>query len=212
MCRVRLLPSRYLSFYFSAMNAPSLPEITLLLRAWSLGEDRALEELTSLVYQELYRSAQRQMAKEKAGHVLQNTALINELYLRLAKLQGFEWQDRSHFFAVCAKLMRQILIDYARSHKYLKRGAGAQHVPLNEAVAAAPSSEIEMVALDRALQRLAEIDERMVRVVELRFFGGLSVEETAQALKVSPDTVKRDWKFAKHWLLCELSDPNAHGL
>jgi RNA polymerase sigma-70 factor, ECF subfamily len=194
------------------MDAPSLPEITLLLRAWSLGEDRALGELTPLVYQELYRSAQRQMAKEKPGHVLQNTALINEVYLRLAKLKGFEWQNRSHFFAVCAKLMRQILTDYARSRTYLKRGAGAEHVPLNEAIVAGRSPEVEVVALDQALQRLSEIDERMGRVVELRFFGGLSLEETARALEVSQDTVKRDWKFAKHWLLCELSDANAHGL
>jgi RNA polymerase sigma-70 factor, ECF subfamily len=192
------------------MNAPSEAQITLLLRAWSQGEDQALEELTPLVYQELYRLAQRQMAREKPGHVLQNTALVNEFYLRLTKLRGMDWQDRTHFFAVSARLMRRILTDLARSRLYQKRGGAIQHVPLNEAFVGGRKPEVDLVALDRALEDLAAIDERKSRVVELRFFGGLSVEETAEALCISEDTVKRDWKFAKHWLLCELSG-QAHG-
>jgi RNA polymerase sigma-70 factor (ECF subfamily) len=192
------------------MNAPSGAEITLLLRAWSKGEDEALEQLTPLVYRELYRMAQRQMAREKPGHVLQNTALVNEFYLRFVKLRGVEWQDRAHFFALSARLMRRTLTDLARSRLYQKRGGTIQHVPLDEALVASPQSEVDLVALDKALENLAAVDERKSRVVELRFFGGLSVEETAEALRVSEDTVKRDWKFAKHWLLCELTG-NAHG-
>jgi len=192
------------------MNAPVEAQITLLLRAWSQGEDQALEELTPLVYRELYRLAQSQMAREKPGHVLQNTALVNEFYLRLSKLRGIDWQDRTHFFAMSARLMRRILTDVARSRLYQKRGGAVQHVPLNEALVSGRTPEVDLLALDRALEDLAAIDERKSRVVELRFFGGLSVEETAEALGISEDTVKRDWKFAKHWLLCALSG-NAHG-
>jgi RNA polymerase sigma-70 factor, ECF subfamily len=194
----------------TSTNAPSAAQITLLLRAWSNGEDQALNELTPLVYRELYRSAQRQMAREKTGHVLQNTALVNEFYVRLAKLRGIEWQDRHHFFAMSARLMRRILTDYARARLYQKREGSVQHVSLNEALVASPQLDIDLVALDRALQGLAAIDARKSQVVELRFFGGLSVEETAEVLQVSVDTVKRDWKFSKHWLLCQLSG-NAHG-
>jgi RNA polymerase sigma-70 factor (ECF subfamily) len=187
------------------MDAPCATQITLLLRAWSKGEDQALDELTPLVYRELYRSAQRQMAREKLGHVLQNTALVNEFYLRLAKLRGIEWQDRAHFFAVSARMMRRILTDYARSRLYQKRGGAVQHVPFNEAFAAAnPQPDFDLIAVDKALKNLAAVDARKSQVVELRFFGGFSVEETAEALHVSTDTVKRDWMFSKHWLLCEL--------
>jgi RNA polymerase sigma-70 factor, ECF subfamily len=192
------------------MNAPSRAQITLLLRAWSQGEDQALEHLTPLVYRELYRLAQRHMAREKPGHVLQNTALVNEFYLHLGKLRGIDWHDRTHFFAVSARLMRRILTDLARSRLYQKRGGSIQHVALNEACVASPKPELDLVALDQALEDLAAIDERKSRVVELRFFGGLSLEETAKALSISEDTVKRDWKFAKHWLLCELTG-DAHG-
>jgi RNA polymerase sigma factor (TIGR02999 family) len=191
------------------MNAPSAAQITLLLRAWSEGEDQALEELTPLVYRELYRSAQRQMAREKPGHILQSTALVNEFYLRLGKLRGVVWQDRNHFFAVSARLMRRIVIDYARSRLYQKRGGAAQHVAFNEAFAASPQLDLDLVALDNALQDLGTIDPRKSQVVELRFFAGLSVEETAEVLGVSADTIKRDWKFSKHWLLCKLRG-NAH--
>lgn len=192
------------------MNAPSEAQITLLLRAWSQGEDQALEELTPLVYRELYRLAQGQMSREKPGHVLQNTALVNEFYLRLTKLRSIDWQDRTHFFAMSARLMRRILTDLARSRLYQKRGGLIQHVPLNEALVAGRTPDFDLLDLDKALDEFAAIDERKSRVVELRFFGGLSVEETAEALRISEDTVKRDWKFAKHWLLCELSG-NAHG-
>ncbi len=192
------------------MNALSPPRITLLLRAWSNGEDQALDELTPLVYKELYRSAQRQMAREKTGHVLQNTALVNEFYVRLAKLRGIEWQDRHHFFAMSARLMRRILTDYARARLYQKREGSVQHVSLNEALVASPLQDMDLLALDLALGELGGIDARKGRTVELRFFGGLSVEETAEVLQVSVDTVKRDWKFSKHWLLCRLSG-NAHG-
>ena len=187
------------------MSGPSGESgITVLLRAWSEGDHHALEELTPLIYHELYRAAQRQMARERAGHLLQNTALVNEVYLRLARLGEIEWQDRSHFFAVCAQLMRRILTDYARSRRTLKRGGEAQYVTLTENL---PLENLpaDLVALDDALNSLAAIDERKAKVVELRFFGGLSVQETAEVLKVSEQTILRDWRFAQLWLLRELS-------
>ena len=176
-----------------------------MLRAWSEGDDHALEELTPLIYHELYRAAQRQMARERAGHLLQNTALVNEVYLRLARLGEIEWQDRSHFFAVCAQLMRRILIDYARSQHTQKRGGEAQYVTLTENLPLTENMSADLVALDDALVSLAAIDERKAKVIELRFFGGLSVQETAEILKVSEQTVLRDWRFAQLWLLRELS-------
>ena len=193
------------------MAAPRTHEITALLRAWTAGDEQALEKLTPLVYRELDRRAHRYMAREPAGHILQTTALVNEAYLRLVDLQEFTWQDRAHFFAVCARLMRQILIDLARARLYQKRGPEAIHVSLEEASPASEEPRVDLLALDEALTTLARMDPRKGRVVELRFFGGLSVKETAEVLSVSPETVMRDWKFAKACLHGELSKPNHHG-
>ncbi len=193
------------------MAAPRTHEITALLRAWTAGDEQSLEKLTSMVHNELRRRAHRYMAREPPGHILQTTALINEVYLRLVDLRELTWQDRAHFFAVCAKLMRQILTDLARARRYQKRGAGPIHVSLEEAFPASEEARVDLLALDEALSALALIDPRKGRVVELRFFGGLSVEETAEVLRVSPETVMRDWKFAKACLHQELSKQNHHG-
>jgi RNA polymerase sigma factor (TIGR02999 family) len=184
--------------------------ITTLLRAWSKGDNQALDQLTSIVYGELYRLAQYHMAQEKPDHILQNTALISEIYLRLVHLREVDWQDRSHFFGVCSQLMRRTLTDYARSRLYLKRGGEAQWVSLDENMAV-PGSRNDLVALDDALNALAAIDERKSQVVQLRFFGGFSVKETAEALKVSERTVKGEWRFAKLWLLRELRKGKSNG-
>jgi len=180
-------------------------EITQLLLSWSKGDKAALDQLIPLVYPELRRLARRYMSRESPDHTLQTSALINEAYLRLVDQQAVEWQDRAHFFAVAAQVMRHILIDHARSHLYGKRGAGAQHVPLDEVAVVGLERATELVALDDALTSLAKIDERKARIVELRFFGGLSVEETAEAMKVSPITVMREWRTAKAWLHREIS-------
>jgi len=185
---------------------PAFPqEITQLLLSWSKGDQAALDQLIPLVYPELRRLARRYMSRESPDHTLQTSALINEAYLRLVDQQAVEWQDRAHFFAVAAQVMRHILIDHARSHLYGKRGAGAQHVPLDEVAVVGLERATELVALDDALTSLAKIDERKARIVELRFFGGLSVEETAEAMKVSPITVMREWRTAKAWLHREIS-------
>ena len=180
-------------------------EITQLLLNWSKGDEAALNQLIPLVYPELRKLARRYMGRESPEHTLQTSALINEAYLRLVDQQVVEWQDRAHFFAVAAQVMRHILIDHARSHLYGKRGAGAQHVPLDEAAVVSQERATELVALDDALTSLAEIDERKSKLVELRFFGGLSVEETAEAMKLSPVTVMREWRAAKAWLHREVS-------
>jgi RNA polymerase sigma-70 factor (ECF subfamily) len=193
------------------MKGTSAGEISVLLHAWSEGDDQALAKLTPLVYKDLYRAAQRYMAQQKPGHILQSTALVNEVYLRLAELGHVDWHDRTHFFAACAQSMRHILTDYARSRLSLKRGGEAQHVSLHEVLVAFPDRSMDLLALNEALDALAAIDERKSRVVELRFFGGLSVEETAEVLKISEDTVNRDWKFAKHWLLSELGTGSSDG-
>ncbi len=190
------------------MTSPSSatpPELTQLLLAWSKGEQEALERLVPLVYGELRRMASRYMSRERADHPLQTTALVHEAYLRLLDAKQVRWQNRAHFFAVSAQLMRRILVDFARSRRTLKRGEGAPKVTLNEAVHGTAEPSEDLVALDDALQALCAIDQRKAKVVELRFFGGLSVEETADALGVSADTVMRDWKLAKVWLLRELS-------
>lgn len=187
------------------MSVPPISDVTALLRAWSAGDETALEKLTPLVYDELHRTAHRYMARERAGHTLQTTALVNEVYLRLVKVSEVNWQNRAHFFAVCARLMRHILTDFARSRRYLKRGGSAALVPFEEALFAGQESPRVIVALDDALKALAGFDERKSRVVELRFFGGLSVEETAEVLRVSVETVLRDWRLAKTWLLREVS-------
>jgi RNA polymerase sigma-70 factor, ECF subfamily len=187
------------------MTTPSPEEVTHLLLAWSRGDRSALDRLISLVYKELRRLAHRYMGQERAGHTLQTTALVNEAYLRLIDASRVRWQNRAHFFAVSAQLMRRILVDFARAHRNLKRGGEAQQVSLDEVLLLPREPDADLVALDEALTALAAIDPRQARAVELRFFGGLSVEETAEVLKVSPETVHRDWRAAKAWLLRELS-------
>jgi RNA polymerase sigma-70 factor (ECF subfamily) len=179
------------------------PEITELLLKWSKGDNAALDELIPLVYPELRRMARRYMGRENSHHTLQTSALINEAYLRLVDQQAVEWQHRSHFFAVAAQVMRHILIDHARRYRYGKRGAGAKHVVLDDAVIVRERAA-EFVALDDALDGLAKIDPRKSRIVELRFFGGLTVEETAEVMDLSPITVKREWRAARAWLFREI--------
>src|SRR5580658_7761059 len=193
------------------MALPSTHEVTQLLKAWTTGDDRALEKLTPLVYEQLHRVAQRYMAGERSGHILQTTALVNEVYLRLVDCERVDWQDRAHFFAVSAQLMRRILIDFARSRGYRKRGGGALHMSLDEAPSVCHEPDTNLLALDDALKALAAVDERKSKVVELRFFGGLSIEETAEVLRVSTETVVRDWKLAKVWLLREMSKEDSGG-
>jgi RNA polymerase sigma factor (TIGR02999 family) len=193
------------------MILPSTHEITRLLKAWAAGDEQALEKLTPLVYEELRRVAHRCMAGQRSGHPLQTSALVNEVYIRLVDWRQTNWQDRAHFFAVSAQLMRRILIDVARSRGYQKRGGGVLHLSLDEAPSVGNEPDPNLVALDDALKALAAVDGRKSRVVELRFFGGLSVEETAEVLKVSVETVMRDWRLAKIWLLRELSEGNGRG-
>ena len=178
--------------------------MTQLLQAWSQGDQGALEKLVPLVYGELHRLAKRHMARERPGHTLQTTGLVNEAYLKLMGSSRINWQNRAHFFAVAARLMRRILVDYARSRRSLRRGADAHPVSLDEAPVVSQEPRADLIAVDDALNALAAIDPRKSQVVELRFFGGLSVKETAEVLKVSPDTVMSDWKLAKIWFLHEL--------
>lgn len=188
-------------------GAPASP--TELLLAWNRGEDEALERLVPLVHDELRRIAQQYMRGERAGHTLQATGLVNETYLRLIDIKRIKWQNRAHFFAMSARLMRRILVDMARAHDNQKRGDGAPHISLDEGLAVSDEASPSLVALDDALHALAKIYSRQSDVVELRFFGGLDINETAEALHVSADTVKRDWRFAKLWLLRELSGRDA---
>ena len=190
---------------------PSKVEVTQLLKAWGQGDDRALERLTPVVEDELHRMAHRCMARENPGHTLQTTALVNEVYLRLIDIHAVTWQDRAHFFAMSARLMRRVLTDFARSRNYQKRGGGAVQVSLDEGLLLVPEKNADILALDEALTRFAALYPRQSQVVELRFFGGLEVEETAEALKTSPVTVKRDWRFAKAWLLRALSGEKGDG-
>ena len=186
------------------MTAPASQEITQLLLAWSDGDQAALEKLTPLVYAELRRLAKGYMFGERPGHTLQTTALINEAYMRLIDWKNVRWQGRAHFFGVAAQVMRRILVDFARARHYAKRGGAAQQVSLDEAVTIHEDRSAELIALDEALKSLAEIDPRKSQVVELRFFGGLSAKETAEALKVSQRTVEREWNSARAWLYREL--------
>jgi len=186
------------------MQSPSAQEITRLLVAWGDGDRSALEELAPLVYSELHRLAHHYMSRERPGHTLQTTALVNEAYVRLIDWKNVRWQSRAHFFAVGAQLMRRVLVDFARDRQYLKRGGDARRVSLSEAVALTAERGTNLVALDEALSALAKVDERKAQVVEMRFFGGLSVEEVAEVLKVSEETVVRDWRLAKVWLRREL--------
>src|SRR5580700_7568777 len=190
---------------------PAVEEVSSLLRAWSGGDPRALARLTPIVYDELHRLARRYMKRERAGHSLQTTALVNEAYTRLVDYKRMHWQDRAHFFAVSAQLMRRILVEHARK-KNLKRGVGLQRISLEEAAVLGAGRSTDLVALDDAMNALARVDPRKVRVVEMRFFGGLSVEETAEVLKVSPVTVMRDWSTAKAWLYRELTGGATGGL
>jgi RNA polymerase sigma factor (TIGR02999 family) len=184
-------------------------DVSEILRAWSDGDPRALDELTPLVYAELRRLAHRYMRRERPEHSLQTTALVNEAYMRLVDCTRMQWQDRAHFYAVSAQLMRRILVDHAR-RKNLKRGRGVAHVPLDEIALVGERME-GLIALDDALSALARVDPRKVRVIEMRFFGGLSVEETARVLNVSPVTVRRDWSSAKIWIYRELTGAAADG-
>jgi RNA polymerase sigma factor (TIGR02999 family) len=186
------------------MATPSPEEATQLLLAWSQGDQSALDRLIPLVHAELHRLAHGYMGRERAGHTLQTTALVNEAYLRLIDSSQVRWQNRAHFFALMARLMRRILVDFARSRHNLKRGGTLQRVSLNEDLLAPQEPDPDLIELDEALNALAAIDARQARVVELRFFGGLSVDETAEVLQVSDETVHRDWRVAKAWLLREL--------
>jgi RNA polymerase sigma factor (TIGR02999 family) len=191
------------------MTTVSQREITRLLADWAGGDRGALDRLAPLVHAELRRIARRQMGGERQGHTLQATALVNEAYLRLAGQEGFEWRDRAHFYAVCAQVMRHVLIDHARSHARDKRGGGALHVSLDEAAVMSAESASELVALDEALRELEEVDPQKGRVVELRYFAGLSIEETAEVLGISPTTVRREWRRAKAWLYRALAGGEA---
>ncbi|MEK6285867.1 MAG: sigma-70 family RNA polymerase sigma factor [Acidobacteriota bacterium] len=175
-------------------------EVTQLLLSWNTGDDKALDELIPLVYSELRRLARLYMRRERSNHTLQTSALINEAYLRLVDQQKVEWQDRAHFFAVAAQIMRNILIDHARKYQSARRGAGAQQVPLDESVIANSQRASELVALDDALVSLTTFDSRKSQIVELQFFGGLTIEEIAEVMKISPATVKRELQAAKLWL------------
>ena len=185
-------------------TTPPSGTVTALLRAWGDGDDSALEQLTPLVEAELRRLARAYMARERRDHTLQATALVNEAFLRLTEARRVRWQDRAHFLGISARLMRRVLVDHARAKGYRKRGGGAMRVTLVDGLVASPEAPLDLLALDRALEALAAVDLRKSRVIELRYFGGLSVEETADVLHVSPDTVKRDWRLAKLWLLHEL--------
>src|ERR1700693_4414617 len=195
----------------SSQHAESTTQdVSTLLRAWSGGDQRALDKLTPIVYAELHRLASRYMKRERSGHSLQTTALVNEAYIRLVDYKRMQWQNRAHFFAVSAQLMRRILVEHARRHN-LKRGGGVPHVSLEEAAVVGGGRATDLVALDDAMNALAQLDPRKAQVVEMRFFGGLSVEETAEVLKVSPVTVMRDRSTAKAWLHRDLTGGTGDG-
>jgi len=184
---------------------PSPHEVTRLLVAWGDGDRTALDNLTPMVYEELHRLAHQYMSQERPGHTLQTSALVHEAYLRLIDQKDVHWQNRAHFFGIAAQMMRRILVDYARQRRYAKRGGDARQVPLDEAMIVSEERAADVVALDDALKSLAEIDPRKSQIVELRFFGGLSIEETAEVLKVSPGTIMREWTLAKAWLRREMT-------
>jgi RNA polymerase sigma-70 factor (ECF subfamily) len=185
------------------MNGPD-GKVTSLLRAWTGGDTAALDQLIPIVDSELRKLARIYMSRERKDHTLQPTALVNEVFVRLIDDAGIGWNDRAHFFGICARLMRRVLVDHARARGYQKRGGGAQRIELDDAMLTTPAIDTDVIALDAALDALALVDERKMRVVEMRYFGGLTVEQTADALGVSADTVKRDWRLAKLWLLQHL--------
>jgi RNA polymerase sigma factor (TIGR02999 family) len=185
--------------------SPSPSNVTQMLQDWSNGDQEVLDKLVPVVYEELRHQAARYLRRERPGHTLQTTALIHEAYIRLIDQKSVRWQNRAHFFAIAAQLMRRILVDHARSHHAAKRGGSDIKLPLEEAMIVSEGREVDLVALDEALEKLAAIDPQQSRVVELKFFSGLSVEETAQVLGISARTVKRDWNVAKAWLRREIS-------
>jgi RNA polymerase sigma-70 factor, ECF subfamily len=187
------------------MDSPASHDVTQLLVAWTNGDQAARDQLISVVYEELYRLARRYMRKESPGHTLQTSALVNEAFLRLVEQRNVRWQNRSHFFAIAAQMMRRILVDYARSRSYAKRGGGAQALTLDEELIVSDQRSDEVVAVHEALEELAKFDARKSQIVELRFFGGLTIDETAEVLGVSPGTVMADWTVAKAWLRREIS-------
>ena len=187
------------------MTGHSPKDVSLLLSAWSDGDETAFDKLVPLVYEELHRLAHRYISREHPGNTLQTTALAHEAYLRLVDVKSVRWQDRAHFFAVAARMMRRILVDLARTRHNLKRGGGALQVSLDGVLVASPERDEDMLALDEALQRLAALNSRQSQVVELRYFGGLTDEQVGQVLKVSPRTVRSDWRLAKLWLYRELN-------
>lgn len=191
---------------------PSAHQVTQLLQAWREGDGGALDRLVPLVYQELHRLAQTYMAHERPGHLLQATALVNEAYLRLVETEQANWRNRAHFFGACSQVMRRILVDWARTRQAVKRGGDERPLQLEEVLVGASEPGADIVALDDAVTALAVLDPRKAQVVEMRFFGGLTVEETAEVLKTSPETVMRDWKFAKSWLRRELRKEAAVGI
>jgi RNA polymerase sigma factor (TIGR02999 family) len=191
------------------MSTQAPAQVTKLLLAWGAGDEQALDQLLPVVYRELHGIARGYMAAERPDHTLQASALVNEVYLKLVDVRQMKWQNRAHFFGVSAQLMRRILVDFARRRHYLKRGGGVRPVTLNEGLDMSAAKTTDLVALDDALNALADVDPRKVRVVELRFFAGLTVEETAEVLKVSVDTVARDWRLAKVWLHQELQKGGA---
>ena len=187
------------------MSGSNTGEVTGLLRAWHAGDETAYRRVSSILYEELRREAARCMRGQRPGDIMQTTALVHETFVRLASAHQVEWRDRGHFMAVAARAMRRVLVDLARAQQTAKRGARAAHVPLDSGLAVAGPTPVDLIAVDEAMDRLSRIDERKVRVVELRFFAGLTVEETAQVLNVSPDTIARDWRMARSWLLRELA-------
>ncbi len=189
----------------STMTQPPKHEVTQLLIDWSNGDKTALDRLMPLVHEELRRLAHNYMSRERSGHTLQTTALVNEAYLRLVNRKGVHWQNRAHFFAIAAQSMRSILVDHARGLAYAKRGGGAAKISLDETLIVSRERAAEVVALDETLSMLAEIDPKQSRIVELRFFGGLTIEETAEVLELSPATIKREWTTAKAWLYHQLN-------
>ena len=192
------------------MDKPGAHELTQLLEAWSDGEEEALDKLAPLVHAELYRLAKRYMSRERPDHLLQTSALINEAYVRLIDWKAVRWQNRAHFFGIAAQMIRRILVDYARARKADKRGSGAERLSLDEAIALPGGQDLDLVALDDALEGLAKIDARQSRLVELRFFAGLTIEETAEVMQMSLATAKRDWVSAKAWLSREVRRQSAH--
>ena len=188
------------------MTRPAPEEVSQLLQDWSNGDQAALDKVMPIVYQDLHRLAHHYMRKERPGHTLQTTALVNEAYLRLADYKKMRWQSRSHFFAVAAQVMRRILVEQARSKNFAKRGGGAQRISLDETAIVSAGRSEEVIAVDEALTDLESWDPRKGKIVELRFFGGLSIEETAEVLRVSPTTVQREWRSAKAWLYRAISE------